>query len=125
MADTCVNERGNKIFALLSGSGNFGELPDKLDEDRAKVLGKTRRRPPPETHEQRLEKGAKLVSMNSPHGVSRCTNLILGHGLSSLDNAATLQQMVDKHPRGSGPWPKYVRRAAGADDLKKDTPTQR
>ena len=45
--------------------------------------------------------------------MNKCTSLVLGHGVCSLDDPATMAQMVDKHPEGDGPWPKYVV-AAGA-----------
>jgi hypothetical protein len=39
-----------------------------------------------------------MIKNNRPHGISRATNMILGHGVTSCDNTKIHEQMIKKHP---------------------------
>ena len=97
-------------------TGDYGALINSWDSDYVKATSKLKSHRKDST-EKRIAQAIGMIKSNRPHGISRATNMILGHGVTSCDNININEQMIKKHPLSSGTWEPHVVAADGSDDI--------
>jgi hypothetical protein len=97
-------------------NGDYGVLINSWDSDYTKAISKPRSQRK-DTTEKRIATAIDMIKKNRPHGISRATNLIAGHGVTSCDNPKISEQMIKKHPISSGSREPHVVAADGSDDI--------
>jgi hypothetical protein len=100
-------------------NGDYGALINSWDSDYAKAISKPRSQRK-DSAEKRLANTIDMIKKNRPHGISRATNMITGHGVTSCDNPNIREQMIKKHPLSTGSWEPHSVAADGSEDISLD-----